>query len=77
MSSPKPGDDFEWGDYNGMDLVMSDLLGIYTDNRNEGGGGGDSIDVYVVGTVLGSSVEIFQDGFEGGSLAAWSSSTGG
>ncbi|MEM1205981.1 MAG: DNRLRE domain-containing protein [Acidobacteriota bacterium] len=47
--SPNIGDAFEFGDYNGLDAVMSDLIAIYTDNRNEGGGGGDSVDVYAAG----------------------------
>ncbi|MEM7582074.1 MAG: hypothetical protein AAF560_01725 [Acidobacteriota bacterium] len=47
--SPNIGDSFEFGDYNGLDIVMSDLIAIYTDNRNEGGGGGDSVDVYAAG----------------------------
>ena len=71
VSSPEPNDSFEWGDYNGMDLVMGQLMGIYTDNRNEGGGSGDSIDVYVVGT-LTSVAEIFMDGFEMGNTSTWS-----
>ena len=73
VSSEKPNDDFEWGDYNGMDLVMGNLLAIYTDNRNEGGGNGDSIDVYVVGASVGTTgPEIFADSFESGDLSAWS-----
>ncbi|MEM7351248.1 MAG: hypothetical protein AAF657_10610 [Acidobacteriota bacterium] len=47
--SPNIGSSFEFGDYNGLDIVMSDLIAIYTDNRNEGGGGGDSVDVYAAG----------------------------
>ncbi len=47
--SPNIGDSFEYGDYNGLDAVLSDLIAIYTDNRNEGGGGGDSVDVYAAG----------------------------
>ena len=47
--SPNIGDSFEFGDYNGLDIVMSDLIAIYTDNRREGGGSGDSIDVYAAG----------------------------
>ncbi|MEM9556309.1 MAG: sialidase family protein [Acidobacteriota bacterium] len=74
VSSPEPNDSFEWGDYNGMDLVMDQLIGIYTDNRNEGGGSGDSIDVYVVGTLTSTS-EIFRDGFEAGSTSAWDGSS--
>ncbi len=47
--SPNIADGFEFGDYNGMDIVLQDLIAIYTDNRNEGGGGGDSVDVYAAG----------------------------
>ncbi|HET7842778.1 MAG TPA: PKD domain-containing protein, partial [Xanthomonadales bacterium] len=42
-------DSFEWGDYNGMDAMMSNLIAIYTDNRDESGGTAQSIDVYGVG----------------------------
>ncbi|MEM7353823.1 MAG: hypothetical protein AAF657_23690 [Acidobacteriota bacterium] len=51
--SPNIADTFEFGDYNGLDIVMSDLIAIYTDNRNEGGGGGDSIDIYAAGIPVG------------------------
>ncbi len=71
VTSPRPNDSFEWGDYNGMDLVLDELIGIYTDNRNESGGGGDSIDVYVVGTMTGPSDLIFADGFESGDTSEW------
>jgi len=52
--SPNIGDSFEFGDYNGLDAVMSDLIAIYTDNRNEGGGGADSVDVYAAGIPNGA-----------------------
>jgi len=39
----------EWGDYNGMDMVMNDIMAIYTDNRDETGGTAESVDVYVKG----------------------------
>ena len=55
QQSPNIGDSFEFGDYNGLDVVMNDLIAIYTDNRNEGGGGGDSIDVYAAGIEVGGS----------------------
>ena len=42
-------DSFEWGDYNGMDMVMNDIMAIYTDNRDESGGTAQSVDVYVKG----------------------------
>ncbi len=71
VTSPKPNDGFEWGDYNGMDVVLDELIGIYTDNRNEGGGGGDSVDVYAVGTMTGPTGLIFTDGFESGDTTAW------
>ncbi len=51
--SPNINDGFEWGDYNGMDIVLNDVVGIYTDNRNEGGGSADSVDVYAVGIPVG------------------------
>ena len=77
VTSPKPNDGFEWGDYNGMDLVVDELIGIYTDNRNEGGGSGDSVDVYVVGTMAGPPPPpiIFVDGFESGDTSAWTNTT--
>ena len=42
-------DGFEWGDYNGLDAVGSDLIAIYTDNRDEVGGDPLSVDVYAAG----------------------------
>ena len=49
-SSPNISDSFEFGDYNGMDVRGPDSVSVWTDNRNEGGGGGDSIDVYAAGS---------------------------
>lgn len=51
--SPQVDDTFEWGDYNGLDVVGNQLIAIFTDNRNEGGGSADSIDVYGAGVQLG------------------------
>jgi hypothetical protein len=51
--SPQIDDTFEWGDYNGLDVVGSQLISIFTDNRNEGGGGADSVDVYAAGFQIG------------------------
>ncbi len=51
-SSPNIGDGFEWGDYNGLSVSDDGLLTIFTDNRNELGGGADSVDVYVSGETL-------------------------
>jgi hypothetical protein len=51
--SPQVDDSFEWGDYNGLDVVGSQLISIFTDNRNEGGGTADSIDVYASGITIG------------------------
>jgi hypothetical protein len=51
--SPQVDDSFEWGDYNGLDIVGSQLMTIFTDNRNEGGGAADSIDVYSAGLTVG------------------------
>ena len=47
-------DSFEWGDYNGMDAMMQNLIAIYTDNRDESGGTAQSIDVYGVGFTGGT-----------------------
>ena len=47
--SPNIADSFEFGDYNGLDIVLNDLIAVFTDNRNESGGGGDSVDVYASG----------------------------
>lgn len=51
--SPQIDDGFEWGDYNGLDVVGSQLIAIFTDNRNESGGTADSIDVYGAGVQIG------------------------
>ncbi|NCT69201.1 MAG: hypothetical protein GXC76_16355 [Rhodanobacteraceae bacterium] len=32
-TSPKINTSMEWGDYNGMDMAMNDIIAIYTDNR--------------------------------------------
>ncbi len=70
--SPNIADGFEFGDYNGLDVAISDLIASFTDNRAEGGGaGGDSGDVYAVGVAGESSAEIFGDGFESGDTGAW------
>ncbi len=63
--SPNIIDGFEWGDYNGMDVVGTRLLAIYTDNRTEGIGSGDSVDVYSVGRdTAAPPLQLFADGFE-------------
>ncbi len=54
---------------------MNDLVAIFTDNRNEGGGATDSVDVYAAGRQLSASEVIFSDGFESGGTTAWSVST--
>jgi len=51
--SPQIDDTFEWGDYNGLDVVGSQLISIFTDNRNEGGLAADSADVYAAGVQIG------------------------
>lgn len=53
--SPNINDGFEYGDYSGLDIVMEDLVAIFTDNRDESGGGGDSVDVYAAGITPGGS----------------------
>lgn len=46
VSSINIADGFEWGDYNGLDVLGNSLIAIFTDNRKETGGVGDSVDVY-------------------------------
>ncbi len=46
VTSPHIEDSFQWGDYNGLDVLGTQVLGIFTDNRNESAGAADSIDVY-------------------------------
>jgi hypothetical protein len=67
INMPKPTNSFEWGDYNGMDMVLSQALGIYTDNRDEGDGSGITRDAYAVGDFAvtgGISDVIFANGFD-------------
>ena len=45
VTSPEINDGFEWGDYNGLDHVVRQST-VFTDNRNETGGGADSEDIY-------------------------------
>jgi hypothetical protein len=51
--SPQIDTSFEWGDYNGLDIVGNQLITIFTDNRNESGGTTDSVDVYAAGLTTG------------------------
>lgn len=72
-SSPKSTDAFEFGDYNGMDVAMNQLIATFTDNRDETGGSAQSRDVYAAGvTLAGGGDEVFADGFESGNTSAWS-----
>ncbi len=71
VTSLNINDGFEWGDYNGLDVVMGDLITIFTDNRNEGAEGGDSVDVYAIGRQVGDATVIFGDGFESGDTGEW------
>ncbi len=70
VQSPNIADGFEFGDYNGLDVVAGNLLAIYTDNRDEGGGMAESVDVYAAGDAVG--LVIFHDEFASGDLSAWS-----
>ncbi len=51
--SPQIDTGFEWGDYNGLDVVGNQLITIFTDNRHETGGTADSVDVYAAGFQIG------------------------
>ncbi len=57
VTSPNINDSFEWGDYNGMDLVLDNIISIYTDNRDETGGSAQSIDVYAAAGFTGGGGE--------------------
>jgi hypothetical protein len=67
-TSPDIDNGFEFGDYNGLDIVMSDLIAIYTDTRAEGGG--NTKDVYASGLDVNSDL-LFADSFESGDISAW------
>lgn len=45
-------DFFEFGDYNGLDIVLDKLIAVWTDNRDENGGSAESVDIYSGGTPL-------------------------
>ncbi len=65
VSSPAPGDGFQFGDYSSLDIsrLSDNGIAIFTDTRAEGAG--NSIDVYVAPTgqpELGEN--FFIDGFE-------------
>ena len=49
VTSPNISDSFEFGDYNGMDMVLDQVIAIYTDNRDEAGGSAQSKDAYAAG----------------------------
>lgn len=70
-ASPNITDGFEFGDYNGLSGVMNDLVTLYTDNRDELGGGAESVDVYAAGFST-ATASLFADGFETRDTSAWS-----
>jgi hypothetical protein len=49
-SSHNITDAFEFGDYNGLDAFLDKFIAVYTDNRPEAAGTGNSVDVYAVGS---------------------------
>ncbi len=73
--SPHMEDFFQFGDYNGLDVVMDRLISVFTDNRNEGGGATDSPDIYAAGIEVSGPSDIFADGFETGDTGAWATTT--
>jgi hypothetical protein len=50
--SPSIEGSFEFGDDNGLDMAMNRAIAIVTDNRTEGSGGADSVDVSAAGRVM-------------------------
>jgi hypothetical protein len=73
--SPHMEDFFQFGDYNGLDVVVNDLIAVFTDNRHETGGATDSPDIYAAGQTVSGGAGIFADDFESGNLSAWSAAT--
>ncbi len=61
-SSPNINDSFEFGDYNGLAATLDSVIAVYTDNRQEQGGGGDSVDVYASGISTNSGADSDADG---------------
>ena len=62
VQSPNIADSFEFGDYNGLDAGSLGLLSIFTDNRDESDGSGNSVDVYTASTLLpGADLAISKD----------------
>jgi hypothetical protein len=53
--SPKIDDWQAFGAYSCLDIVMEDLVAIFTDNRHEGGGTGDSVDIYAASITPGGA----------------------
>ncbi len=51
-------DFFEFGDYNGMDIVMEKLIAVWTDNRDENGGSAESVDIYAGATTVDLDIKI-------------------
>ena len=68
VTSPNLSTSFEWGDYNGLDAVLDQVIAVFTDNRNETGIGSNSPDIYAIGK---AATGIFSDGFESGGPAGW------
>ncbi len=60
---------FQFGDYNGLDIQMDQLITIFTDSRDENGGAAVTADVYSAGFI--TTPPIFADGFESGDTSAW------
>ncbi|MEM7583048.1 MAG: sialidase family protein [Acidobacteriota bacterium] len=71
VASPNISGNFEFGDYNGLDVVMDQLIGVFTDNRIEDTRGDDSVDIYAVGRTVGIPGLLFADSFESGDTSAW------
>lgn len=55
VTSPHVTNELQLGDYNGLDVVLDDLIASFTDNRSETGAPGDSADVYASGIASGGT----------------------
>lgn len=72
VASRSPQDSFQFGDYNGLAVLAGQATATFTDNRDEGGGSADSVDIYAAGFT--TDEPLFDDGFETGDTSAWSQS---
>ena len=79
-TSPNINDSFEFGDYNGLAATLDHVVAAFTDNRNESGGGGNSVDIYAAGRMIGGGTPTYtlQDTSpaQAGAVNSWTTTDG-